>query len=691
MIVADNGSSWYISGQPSTRWNDDILSQLGSILGSNFEAVDLRPIVSSLAQPSGSTAGGTAVTVQGLNFSGNAGKLKVFFGTTEAASVTIVSDTTLIATSPAHAAGTVDVTVNSPYGTSALTTADRFTFGAGSTAAVAGRHIFYNQSAWDGDSVAISFLSDAAAIAPDKSAYLPGGGDATVANFTNYSRGINGIIVDLTSGGSHAAISAGDFVFRISDTSGANANSPQSWAAAPAPLSVQVSIGGGAGGSDRVEIVWASGAIANRWLEVQVKANASTGLASTFGTINGNAIGDVFFFGSRVGDGNSSFSTTNADAGLALNNPGAATLTNPLDYDRSRSVTNGDAGRARAILARLPGSTLLPPAPSPPLAVAAETVTPASPRPWQPAPASPCLSAPAGRRKLPNRPLTYRATTRSRRTITVSRPRSPLRRTTTRRFSTPPSCPTTCSTICWPTWVRRRSRVKLAGLPRSRGRRVPMCDTLAIVSSDGVLFAKNSDREPNEGQFLDWQPRQSHAQGQRLRCTWIEIPQVAETYAVLLSRPFWIWGAEIGTNEFGVTIGNEAVFTREPYAKSGLLGMDLLRLALERLRTAADAVQTIVKLLGEHGQGGGCKLESPGFTYHNSYIVADPRTAFVLETAGRHHAVEEIRGARSISNGLTIPGFAERHSDFLKTRVSACRLRRARTQDLAERAAGPAL
>lgn len=215
-----------------------------------------------------------------------------------------------------------------------------------------------------------------------------------------------------------------------------------------------------------------------------------------------------------------------------------------------------------------------------------------------------------------------------------------------------------------------------------------MCDTMAIVRSDAVLFAKNSDRDPNEAQFLDWQPRRDHGPGARLKCTWIEIPQCRRTHAVLLSRPFWMWGAEMGTNEHGVTIGNEAVFTRERYAPTGLTGMDLLRLALERAATAAEAVHTIVELLAEFGQGGLCSLERRGFTYHNSFIVADPRTAFVLETAGRHHAVEEVHGARSISNGLTIPGFAERHSDTIKTHVCACRSRQARTQRLAERAAG---
>ena len=40
MIVADNGSSWYISGAPDNRWNNDDLHMLGTIPGSDFEAVD---------------------------------------------------------------------------------------------------------------------------------------------------------------------------------------------------------------------------------------------------------------------------------------------------------------------------------------------------------------------------------------------------------------------------------------------------------------------------------------------------------------------------------------------------------------------------------------------------------------------------------------------------------------------------
>ncbi len=212
-----------------------------------------------------------------------------------------------------------------------------------------------------------------------------------------------------------------------------------------------------------------------------------------------------------------------------------------------------------------------------------------------------------------------------------------------------------------------------------------MCDTIVIVESNRVLFAKNSDRDANEGQNLVWNARRRSGPAALAKCTYIEIPEVDETYATLLSQPFWIWGAEMGTNEHGVTIGNEAVFTREPHEKRpGLIGMDLLRLALERAETAKAAVGVITALLEKYGQGGGCGHESKKFVYHNSFIVADPREAYVLETAGRKWAVEPVRGARTISNGLTIPAFQRRHSDFVKTHFSGCRLREARTQELAE-------
>ena len=132
---------------------------------------------------------------------------------------------------------------------------------------------------------------------------------------------------------------------------------------------------------------------------------------------------------------------------------------------------------------------------------------------------------------------------------------------------------------------------------------------MVLVEPGRVLFAKNSDRDPNEAQLLDWQPRRVHGAGSRVRCTWIEIDQVAETHAVLLSRPFWMFGAEMGANGHGVVIGNEAVFTRAPTQQVGLTGMDLIRLALERASTAGEAVAVITGLLERHGQGGGCGHE----------------------------------------------------------------------------------
>lgn len=185
-----------------------------------------------------------------------------------------------------------------------------------------------------------------------------------------------------------------------------------------------------------------------------------------------------------------------------------------------------------------------------------------------------------------------------------------------------------------------------------------MCDTLVALgnsTADGnTIFGKNSDRDPNEAHELILIPAAEHPVNSKTKCTYIEVPQVAQTNRVLLAKPFWIWGAEMGSNEHGVTIGNEAVFTKTPYQKTpGLTGMDMLRLALERTTTATAALELIITLLEEYGQGGNCGFAHKIY-YHNSFLICDPREAWVLETSGKEWAAEKVKDIRSISNAITI-------------------------------------
>jgi secernin len=184
-----------------------------------------------------------------------------------------------------------------------------------------------------------------------------------------------------------------------------------------------------------------------------------------------------------------------------------------------------------------------------------------------------------------------------------------------------------------------------------------MCDSLLAVRSDTIdgvaVFAKNSDRPPNEGQFLKYFPAEDHPRNQTVKCTYIEIPQAAHTNAVLLSKPYWIWGAEMGVNDHHVVIGNEAVFPKVPVEKNTrLIGMDLVRLGLERGNTARHALEVIISLLEEFGQGGSCIVGSD--YYYSSFLIADPDDAWVLETAGKLYATKHVTQSDSISNYLTI-------------------------------------
>lgn len=193
-----------------------------------------------------------------------------------------------------------------------------------------------------------------------------------------------------------------------------------------------------------------------------------------------------------------------------------------------------------------------------------------------------------------------------------------------------------------------------------------MCDTQVIRLQGSTLFAKNSDREPDEPQHIRYYPRVQGDADRTVKTTYIEVGQVPDRHAIILSQPAWLWGGEMGVNEHGLVIGNEAVFTRVVDREgSALLGMDILRLALERTCTAQAAIQCIDNLLREYGQGGPAGYRNKNFRYDSSFIIADPEEAWILETAGRHWVARRVESFDAISNALCITDDFELHSDGL--------------------------
>jgi dipeptidase len=184
-----------------------------------------------------------------------------------------------------------------------------------------------------------------------------------------------------------------------------------------------------------------------------------------------------------------------------------------------------------------------------------------------------------------------------------------------------------------------------------------MCDSVVAVGSEtasGVtLFGKNSDRKGGECQPLVQLSEAHHPPRAVVQCTHVEIPQVAETYRVLGHSPWWVWGFEHGVNEHGVAIGNHTVFSNEPLEEEhGLIGMDLVRLGLERGRDAREALEVIATLLETHGQGGPARAPG-GAGYHNSFLLADPESAWLLETSNRRWVARRV-SLEGVSNHIVL-------------------------------------
>lgn len=198
-----------------------------------------------------------------------------------------------------------------------------------------------------------------------------------------------------------------------------------------------------------------------------------------------------------------------------------------------------------------------------------------------------------------------------------------------------------------------------------------MCDSYVVMSNvsaiKSTVLAKNSDRPS-----FDCQPLVYHEakcfEKEKLELAYVTIDQAAERYATIGSSPYWCWGYEEGINEYGVAIGNEAVYTKDlndnkeaelagEMVQKGLLGMEFVRLGLERGKTAEEALHVITDLVEKYGQwGSGVPMsDTIAGSYNNSYIVADKKEAYILETAGKRWAMVKVEeGYAAISNELSI-------------------------------------
>jgi secernin len=182
-----------------------------------------------------------------------------------------------------------------------------------------------------------------------------------------------------------------------------------------------------------------------------------------------------------------------------------------------------------------------------------------------------------------------------------------------------------------------------------------MCDTLYSANDAGgsAFFGKNSDRVPSEPQTLCIVPDRPPSDTLVVGST--SFAARDKGFAFCLSKPSWMAGGEMGVNAKGVAIGNEAVFSKIKPAKHGVLGMDILRGALAASATAKEAVDFIADFVETHDQGGNGAYKGSLY-YNNSFIIADPAEAYILETAGHRWAWRRAESHDSISNAYCIAG-----------------------------------
>ena len=198
---------------------------------------------------------------------------------------------------------------------------------------VVDRHLFYNDSFFDGFQPAAS-ESDDAAIDESKLPLMPGN-LASFANYSGFTQGINGVMIDIQ--GLPRTPVMGDFTFAIG-----NDSDPDNWPLLTVPPTIDVREGDGTNRSDRVTLIWPGGTIINQWLEVSVLSDGP-------GSIVANT--DTFYFGNVRGEVGAGDTTVNStDAGAVSTNftpifpPQTELVSEPHDVNKDGTVNSSDVG-----------------------------------------------------------------------------------------------------------------------------------------------------------------------------------------------------------------------------------------------------------------------------------------------------------------------------------------------------------
>ncbi|HLJ94993.1 MAG TPA: hypothetical protein VKU02_17590 [Gemmataceae bacterium] len=173
---------------------------------------------------------------------------------------------------------------------------------------------------------------------------------------------------------------------------------------------------------------------------------------------------------------------------------------------------------------------------------------------------------------------------------------------------------------------------------------------LARATVDGrTLFGQKSAKPAGSCPPLCRTSGHAGAPDEKVRTQLLELPQARQTYAVLGSQPDGRWGYEYGINEHQLAVGCVKLSAKMSCDGPTLLGTDLVRLTLERSRTALQGVDLLTSLVERHGQGSfrGCPAEAE---CDCAFLVADATEAYAVETAGHYWVYQEVQEVRAVSD-----------------------------------------